>query len=77
MLNRMVLSIQGGGRLTGLFLVKFLTEPVGLSLPNFTEPDGKTASPTKNNHFCQFPNHMSLPHSSVSTDIKQWLFCIL
>ena len=38
-------------RWPGLFLVNFLTEPVGLSPPNFTEPDGKTASPTKNNHF--------------------------
>ena len=56
---------------TGLFLVNFSTEPVGLSPPNFTEPDGKTASPTKNNHFCQFSNHVSLHHS---TGIKQWLF---
>ena len=32
---------------SGLFLVNFSTEPVGLSPPNFTEPDGKTASPRK------------------------------
>ena len=31
----------------GLFLVNFFTEPVGLSPHNFTEPDGKTASPAK------------------------------
>ena len=40
------------------FFSDFLTEPVGLSLRNFTEPDGETASPTKNNHFFQFPNHV-------------------
>ena len=52
--------------LSGLFLVKFLTEPVGLALPNFTEPDGKTASPAKNNYFFQFSNHMS-PYLSTDT----------
>ena len=51
----------------GLFLVNFLTEPVGLSLHNFTEPDGKTASPAANK---QISNHVSLHHS---TGIKQWL----
>ena len=34
---------------SGLFLVNFLAEPTGLSPHNFTEPDGKTASPAKNN----------------------------
>ena len=57
----------------GLFLVNYLTKPIGLSPPNFTEPDGKTASPTRNNHHYQFPNHVSLHHS---TGIYQWLFCI-
>ena len=33
--------------LPGLFLVIFLAEPTGLSPHNFTEPDGKTASPAK------------------------------
>ena len=33
--------------LAGLFLVIFLAEPTGLSPHNFTEPDGKTASPAK------------------------------
>ena len=32
---------------TGLFLVIFMAEPTGLSLHNFKEPDGKTASPAK------------------------------
>ena len=44
----------------GLFLVIFWTEPVGLSPHKFTEPDGKTASPTKNNYFGQFSYSVSL-----------------
>ena len=32
----------------GLSLVRFLAEPTGLSPHNSTEPDGKTASPAKN-----------------------------
>ena len=31
----------------GLSLVRFLAEPTRLSPDNFTEPDGKTASPAK------------------------------
>ena len=31
----------------GPFLVIFFAEPTGLSTHNFTEPDGKTASPAK------------------------------
>ena len=33
----------------GLSLVRFLAEPTGLSPHNFTEPDGKTASPAQKN----------------------------
>ena len=36
--------------LTGLFLVIFLAEPTGLSPHNFTEPNGKIASPAKKNN---------------------------
>ena len=60
--------------LPGLFLVIFLTEPVGLSPPNFTEPDGKTASLTK--EITIFINLLIVGAYIITQAYKNDFFCI-